>query len=53
LVSGRDSTLEDDAYCPLDEWRLIAWWLNQDELVANLKGHWRGPVAESAESGTR
>jgi hypothetical protein len=33
---------------------LMVWWLTRpDEPVANLKGHWRGPIAPSSGPGSR
>jgi hypothetical protein len=33
---------------------LMVWWPpKQDEPVANLKGHWRGPIAPSMGPGSR
>ncbi len=33
--------------------QLTVWWANQDELVTNLKGHWRGPIPPSSGPGSR
>jgi hypothetical protein len=33
--------------------QLTVWWPNQDEPVANLKGHWRSPIAPFAEPANR
>jgi hypothetical protein len=33
--------------------QLMVWWPNQDEPVANLKGHWRGPIRPSSGPGSR
>ena len=32
---------------------LTVWWPNQNEPVANLKGHWRGPIPPSSGPGNR
>ena len=32
---------------------LMVWWPNQDQPVAKLKGHWRGPIPPSTGPGSR
>ena len=31
---------------------LTVWWPTQDEQVANLKGHWHGPIPPSSGPGS-
>ena len=33
--------------------QLTAWWPSQDEPVAKMKGHWRGPITPFDERETR
>jgi uncharacterized protein YqjF (DUF2071 family) len=33
--------------------QLTVWWPNQDEPVAKMKGHWRGPITPFDERETR
>jgi hypothetical protein len=34
--------------------QLMVWWMTrEDEPVAKLKGHWRGPIAPSSRPGSR
>ncbi len=37
----------------LKDGKLTVWWPNQDELVANLKGRWRGPIPLSSGPDSR
>ncbi|HEV8328159.1 MAG TPA: hypothetical protein VGQ08_11800 [Nitrospiraceae bacterium] len=37
----------------LTDGQLTAWWPNEDQPVANLKGHWRGPIPPSSGPGSR
>jgi hypothetical protein len=37
----------------LTEGQLTAWWPNEDQPVANLKGYWRGPIPPSSGPGSR
>jgi hypothetical protein len=32
---------------------MVCWLTRPDEPVANLKGHWRGPIAPSSGPGSR
>ena len=32
---------------------LTVWWPNKDQPIANLNGHWRGPIPPSSGQGSR
>lgn len=32
--------------------QLTVWWPNDDQPVANLRGHWRGPIPPSTGPGS-